>query len=203
MTQWMRGGTLLLIGVLGAAGGAFAQDKPAGKTDKLDPMIEAMIKAGTPGPEHQRLAALAGSWTGTVKMWMEPGKPPLEEACTAERKLILGGRFLHEEVKSRFMGQPFTGLGLTGYDNLKKKYTSIWVDNMGTGISSAEGSADAGGKVLTFIREETDPVSGKKFKNKDVIRILGDDKNSMESFRLAPDGKEAKVMEINLTRKAK
>jgi len=62
MTQWMRGGTLLLIGVLGAAGGAFAQDKPAGKTDKLDPMIEAMIKAGTPGPEHQRLAALAGSW---------------------------------------------------------------------------------------------------------------------------------------------
>lgn len=203
MTHWMRGGTLLLIGVLGAAGGVFAQDKPAGKTDKVDPAIEAMIKAGTPGPEHQRLAALAGSWTGTVKMWLEPGKPPLEEACTAERKLIMGGRFLHEEVKSRFMGQPFAGLGLTGYDNLKKKYTSIWVDNMGTGISTAEGTGDAGGKVLTFIREETDPASGKKFKNKDVIRILGDDKNSMESFRLAPDGKEMKVMEITLTRKGK
>lgn len=201
MTQWMRGGTLLLVGVLWAAGAAFAQDKPAGKTDKVDPAIEAMIKAGAPGPEHQRLAALAGNWTGTVKMWMEPGKPPMEEACSAERKLILGGRFLHEEVKSRFMGQPFAGLGLTGYDNLKKKYTSIWVDSVGTGISSAEGSADASGKVLTFIREETDPVSGKKTKSKDVIRILGDDKNSMESFRLAADGKEMKVMEINLTRK--
>jgi hypothetical protein len=203
MTQWMRGGTLLLVGVLWAAGAAFAQDKPAGKTDKVDPTIEAMIKAGTPGPEHQRLAALAGSWTGTVKMWMEPGKPPLEEACSAERKLIMGGRFLHEEVKSRFMGQPFTGLGLTGYDNLKKKYTSIWVDNMGTGISTAEGTADSGGKVLTFIREEIDPVSGKKFKNKDVIRIVGDDKNSMEAFRLDADGKETKMMEINLTRKTK
>jgi hypothetical protein len=201
MAQWMRGWLLTAGALLLAAGQTPCQDKPAGKSDKPDPMIQAMIKAGTPGPEHQRLTPLAGSWSGTVKMWMEPGKPPIEEACTSERKLILGGRFLQEEVKSQFFGQPFQGMGLTGYDNLQKKYTGIWVDSMGTGISTSVGTADAQGKVFTYSREEIDPVSGKKSKNKDVIRVVSTDKNVMESYRLGPDGKEIKVMEIVLTRK--
>ena len=33
------------------------------------------------------------------------------------------------------MGMPFNGLSLEGYDNAKKEFTSIWIDNMGTGTS--------------------------------------------------------------------
>jgi len=204
MTQWIRGGGLVLVGaLLLAADQAFSQEKPAAKTGQPDPMLEAWMKVSLPGSEHQRLASLAGSWTGTVKMWMDPAKPPTESTCTAERHWILGGRFLQEEVKGQFQGQPFQGMGLMGYDNLQKKYTWVWVDSMSTAITTSLGTADASGKVLTFTRAETDPITGKKFKAKDVVHLTGPDQQLLEMFKKEPGGKEIKVMEISLTRKAK
>ena len=41
------------------------------------------------------------------------------------------------------MGQPFSGVGIDGYDNLRKKYVTTWIDTMGTGIFSMEGTASA------------------------------------------------------------
>ena len=61
--------------------------------------------------------------------------------------MALGGRFLEERVQSSFMGQPFSGIGYTGYDNVKKKYVSTWMDNMGTMIMVMEGTPDPAGKV--------------------------------------------------------
>ena len=48
------------------------------------------------------------------------------------------------------MGTPFTGHGMTGYDNVTGKYWSTWTDSMSTGIMVSEGSCDAEG-VCTFI----------------------------------------------------
>ncbi len=188
-------GALLLV-----CGPARAGEKD--KKAKVDADMEAWMKAASPGPEHKRLDALVGSWEGTVTMWMDPSKPPTESKCTAERKWVLGGRFLHEEVKGEFMGMPFQGVGLTGYDNTQKKYTAMWVDNLTTSISTSLGTADESGNVLTFTKEDVDPVSGKKVKGRDVVN-LAPDKNTMEMYKEGPDGKEMKVMEIIFTRKAK
>jgi len=199
MTHRTRLGGMLLAGLLAlTAGPAFAQEKKG-----QEAALEAWMKAATPGPEHERLAPLAGSWTGAVKMWMAPGQPPTESTCTAERKWILGGRFLQEEVSGRFMGQPFGGFGLTGYDNLRKKYTGVWTDTLTTALSTSQGTADASGKVITFTREDIDPVSGKPIKGRDVVTIEGKDKHSMVMYKVGPDGKEEKVMEIVFTRHAK
>ncbi|HEX2162632.1 MAG TPA: DUF1579 family protein, partial [Thermoanaerobaculia bacterium] len=35
--------------------------------------MAAWQKAGTPGPEHEKLASMAGDWSIEVRMWMEPG----------------------------------------------------------------------------------------------------------------------------------
>jgi hypothetical protein len=190
-------------------GSALAQDKKAAdkpaaaQAGKPDPAMEAWMKASIPGPQHQLLDALAGSWSGVVKMWMDPTKPPTESACTIDSKWILGGRFLHEEVKGQFMGQPFSGVGLTGYDNIQKKYVGMWVDSMSTGISHSQGTADAAGKTFTFEAENLDPLSGKKVKSRDVTRIQGKDNYSLEMFKTGPDGKEFKAMEIVFTRQPK
>ena len=50
----------------------------------------------------------------------------------------------------RMMGQPFTGIGVTGYDNHAKKYLSTWIDSMGTGIFSMEGTASMDGETITL-----------------------------------------------------
>ncbi len=181
-----------------AAGPLWADDK------KPDPKAaeEAMMKAGTPGENHKRLDFLAGSWDTTVKFWMEPGKPPMESKATCQMKWILDGRFVEQKFEGDFGGMKFHGLGLVGYDNLQKKYTAAWVDNMTTSILTMAGKYDADKKTFTFHGEEIDPVNGQKMKTKSVQRIVDENKYNEEFFREV-DGKDVKVMEITYTRSKK
>ena len=39
------------------------------------------------------------------------------------------------------MGKTFEGVGLTGYDNQTKKYTSTWMDSMSTTLHVMEGAS--------------------------------------------------------------
>jgi len=163
-----------------------------------EPTLEDYAKAGQPGPEHKKLQPLVGSWTFTMKMWMDPSKKePIEGSGVCERSWILGDRFIHETVTSDSFGQKFTGIGVTGYDNAQGKYTSGWIDSMSTGLATSLGSAD---KEFTFTGEHTDAVTKKKVKGRDVIKIDSNDKHVIEMFKEI-EGKEVKVMEMTFTRK--
>src|SRR5262245_31487326 len=95
-----------------AAAPALADDK---KPD-MAAMMAAWAKHATPGPEQKKLDPWVGSWTFTIKMWMDPDAPPTESTGTAERKWELDGRFLRDDTKGEFSGMPFVGIGYTGYD---------------------------------------------------------------------------------------
>jgi hypothetical protein len=126
-----------------------------------------------PGPEHERLLALAGKWTLTMDGVKETG--------TAEYKPILGGRFVAEEVKLPFGEFSFEWVGIYGYDKQRKKYTAVWVDNMDTTTEIGEGECDAAGKVITLKGEHADPRTGKAAKF--TWRISRDgDKLTIEMF---------------------
>ncbi len=99
------------------------------------------------------------------------------------------------------MGKPFQGVGITGYDNFKKKYVSFWIDNMGTGMLTSEGGADAEAKMITFQGKMDDPMSGQKDKPmKFIIRILGPNKHTFEMHDLSL-GDKSKMGEMTYTRK--
>jgi hypothetical protein len=189
----------LLAAVALLSGGRSPADDKKGAPDEKAAM-EAMMKAAQPGEPHKGLAALAGSWEQTLKMWMDPSKPPTESKGTCESKMILGDRYLEDKVTSEFGGMKFLGQGLTAYDNLKKKYSFTWIDNMGTGVSTATGSYDAGKKTYTYQGEETDPISGKAYKTKMVTHVIDKDKYEMDMYRMEGD-KEVKVMHIDAVRK--
>jgi hypothetical protein len=183
---------------------ALAQEKKAApKKGEPDPaaMMEAMKKYATPGEAHQALKPIVGSWTCTVKFWMSPGAPAQESPATEEAKMVMGDRYLVEMVKGNFGGMPFEGQGTFGYDNLKKKYVGAWIDNMGTGIMTSEGTYDAAKKTFTMASQFTDPMTGKTAKSRDVLRIESDTKLVREMWAKAPNGKEYKSMEITYTRK--
>jgi uncharacterized protein DUF1579 len=192
-TKWGIGCALLAAALVIVGTPARADDK---KND-----FEAYEKAGRPGPQHKVLASLAGSWEFTSQMWMAPGQAPQEWKGTAERKMILGGRFLEEKVTATFLGQPFHGFGLNGYDNAQGKFVGTWLDSMSTAMSTSVGTADASGKVITYERDEYDVMARAKTKSRDVLRIVSPDKEVLEFYKLLPGGKEFKMMEIVYTRK--
>jgi len=175
---------------------AMAQEK---KID-MQEIMEIYRKAGTPGEPHKLLAKLEGSWTTKSRGWMEPGKPPVESSGTCEQKVILDGHYLRQEYAGDMMGQPFTGISILGYDNHTKKYQSVWIDTMSTGIYLFEGPASADGKVITQECRYDDPVKGPSLW-RTVTRFKDDDTQEFEMFLTPRGGKEEKMMEMTIERK--
>ena len=103
---------------------------------------------------------MEGSWKTRTKSWLSPGEPPVKSEGHCEQKMILGGRFLHQEFNGDMMGAPFVGIGVNGYDNHTQKYVSTWMDSMATGLYYFEGQADAEGKTITQTCPYDDPMKG-------------------------------------------
>jgi len=172
-------------------------------TPEEQKMMDAMMKAGTPGKPHQELAKQAGSWDLAVKAWMKPGAPPQESKGTAERTMILGGRVLSEKVTGDPMGGmgPFEGFGLSGFDNVSGKYWGTWTDNMGTGVMMSTGTCSEKTSTCTFKGSYMDPMTKKAKQTRMVEHWDGADKAVVSFYESGKDGKEARTMEITYTRK--
>jgi len=189
--------TLLLAALCALATVAIAEDKPAGGMDPA--AMQAMMAAMTPGEHHAHIAKLAGNFDYTIKTWMDPAAPPMEATGKRTASMTLGGRFLEEKYSGDFMGMPFEGIGMMGYDNVGKQYVGSWIDNMGTGMMTMKGTCDGKG-TWTMEGESLDPTTGKPWKSRSVTHMIDDNNVKMEMFTPGPDGKEMKMMEITMKR---
>ena len=99
------------------------------------------------------------------------------------------------------MGQPFTGLGYTGYDNVTKKYVGTWMDSMGTGVMNSTGTMGADGKSYVMTASMPDPTTGKMTTMKEKLTVTDADHHTFEMWGAGPDGKSFKMMEITYSRK--
>ncbi len=176
-----------------------AKDKKPSQMD-MQAMMDTYKQLATPGEPHKLFASLAGSWTTTTKEWMEPGKPPTESTGSAEMKMLLDGRFLQQDYTSVMMGQPYSGIGLSAYDNLRKRYVSTWIDSMGTGIFVMEGTASADGKTITLRGQHNEPGGG-VMTHRAIWKIADNNTQTFEMYGTHKGGKEMKMMEITYARK--
>jgi hypothetical protein len=189
---------LLLVAALAAA--AFADDKKAAQQQPDAAQMQAMMAAMSPGEHHEHLKKLAGNHNYTIKMWQDPTSPPAESTGKRHAEMKLGGRYLEEEYTGTFMGMPFEGLGFMGYDNVAKEYVGTWMDNMSTGIMTLHGTCDKNSWTMTG--ESSDPMTGKKWTSRNVLKIVDDNTFTMEMFAPGPDGKEFKMMEMTCKKAA-
>jgi len=189
---------LLFLLLLPAVAGAqeAAEDQMSAEQQA---MMEAYMKAATPGEEHAMLADHAGTWKAVVKAWMEPGGEPQMSDGVFRRELLLGGRVLQEEYEGSFEGQPFLGYGLTGYDNVTGRWWSTWNDNMSTGVMVMWGEWNEEKGAVVYRGEAPDPMSGGMVEMKIVVRHPEDGKEVMEMYDLR-SGTPVKTMEITSTR---
>jgi len=199
--------SLLIIGSLAAFAQTAQTAQPATPQQPAQPDMEKMmaeyLKLGAPGPQHEKIATLAGEWTATSKMWMGPDAQAMETPPgTHTGEMILGGRFLKFTEKGDMMGFPMEGLGIMGYDNFKGRYQMIWMDNTSSALYTAAGSADSTGNTITLAGKVDDPMKGEK--NKDVrylYKFKPDGTIVFEMWDTIGEGKFYKSMETTYTKK--
>ena len=145
------------------AGAAAAQDMPK------------------PGPEHDDLKKLVGTWDLTMKFG------GMDTKGTVTYKMDLGGMWLTSNLESEMFGQKFIGHGLDSYDATKKKYVSVWVDSMSTSPVLTEGTMDKAKKTMTMAG--TGPgMDGKPTKYKSTSEMP--DADTINFTMYIGDGKE-------------
>jgi hypothetical protein len=160
------------------------------------------MESATPGEKHSMLAKLNGTWDAEVTSWMGMGAPATTSHGTITNKMVMDNRYQISDFKGEMMGMPFNGMSTTAYDNLKKKFVSTWIDNMGTGIMMMQGTWDDAAKTLNMTGKMTNPGNGKECEMKETLKIVDDNTHVMEMY--GPDsktGKQYKNMEIKYTRK--
>jgi hypothetical protein len=182
---------------------------PAAQPSEAE-MMKQMMEMSKMNENHKLLSSLDGNWNYTIKMWMnpDPNAKPQESKGTATRKSVMGGRYVMMDVSGKFQmpGEDgkmkevqFKGMGLEGYDNVKKKFVGSWIDNMGTGIMFSEGDYDAATKTFTYT-SEMEPMPGMKSQVREVLKMT-DTNHMMLEWYENQGGQEKKTMEIAYTRK--
>jgi hypothetical protein len=170
--------------------------------------MKQMMELSKLNDNHKLLASTAGTWSYTVKMYMDPSGKPTESTGTAKRESIMDGRYVTGDYTGKFkmpgadgkvQEMNFHGMSMDGYDNVKKKFVSGWVDSMGTGIMTMDGTYDAATKTFTYTGEY-EMMPGTKEKVRQLIKMPDATHMMMEYYEDRGQG-ETKTMEIDYTKK--
>jgi Protein of unknown function (DUF1579) len=189
-----------------------ARSAPATGQPNPEEMMKQMMEMSKLNENHKLLADMNGNWNYAIKMWMnpDPNAKPQESKGTATRKSVMGGRYFVMDVSGKMQmpgedGKPkdmqFKGMAVEGYDNVKKKFVSSWIDSMGTGIQASEGTYDPASKTFTYTME-MEPMPGMKQQVREVIKVTDKDHMMLEWYENR-GGQEKKTMEIAYTRAGK
>ena len=165
-----------------------------GGVEDEEPRARKWLEFMTPGAEHELLKRKAGRWTVKIELWSGPDVEPFTSSGTAEGELIFGGRYLTETIKGDFRGQPFESKSITGYDNLKEKFVSVWIDNFGTGFTMSSGTYDAPTGQFTYTTTSPDAARAGYKRTRTVERLVGDDERILEVYDVTVDGQEFLTM---------
>lgn len=160
---------------------------------------KAYMDYATPGPMHTMLAQNNGNWNEAITFWMKPGAEPMKWTATSVSEMIMDGRYQRSTSSGSFANMPFSGMSITGYDNAKKIFFTTWIDNMGTGMTYAEGKWNDAKKSIDFKGKMIDPVTKKDISYHQVTTYIDDTHQKIEMF-MTSNGKEFKSMEILLTK---
>jgi hypothetical protein len=206
-TKWIVSGALAVALVVSVSVVRSEEKAAAPSAADKEQMAKMMMEMGKPGPEHERLKAYVGDWDADVSF-----NCPLDNSVQKSKgvmhvKPILGDRYLQMNYEGEMAGpdgktmMPFKGMGVSGFDKGKKKYTNVWLDEMSTGMMITEGTAD--GNVLTLEGQCVDPMSGKPMKVKEVITETDSTHHKYELHMTGPgEEKMMKVLEIQYTKRS-
>jgi Protein of unknown function (DUF1579) len=171
-------GSIKIIALIVFSHSVFSQNEQA---------MQKYIDAGTPGPNHKKLGVMVGKWSITSEELQGEGKPPVVSKGTAEVKWVNDGRALLFNTTGTQFGMRFSSVSLMGYNNLRKKVTSVWTDNSSTSFFITEGSIDEKGELITLFGKTDDPGTDEFDKNWKVVWRISPNKLVQEYHDMSSD----------------
>lgn len=178
-----------------------ARAQEAGAPSIDQEMMERWTAYMTPGEPHDYLADQTGTWRYDMKLWMDPSAPPVETSGTMTSSMMLGGRYQEQSFEGTFMGMPFEGYSITGYDNAEEEFFNVWIDNMGTGMLETRGTYDSDVGILELVGTYDDPMTGAEgLRMRTVTRAVDDEHMVHEMYMKGSDGREVLTMELHAYR---
>lgn len=152
-----------------------------------------------PTAEHNRLRELAGVWKVTSSFYMDPNPATPPMIAEAQETIESFGNFWIRGVyESDFMGQPFQGQTMLGYDPEKKEYVSTWLDTMSPTFFHFRGNFK--GDTLEMKGRAFDCMSKMEANYRTTEVHKSPDERVFEMFMELPDGTEFKMMSHVYTR---
>lgn len=170
-------------------------------------ILEKMMERSMPSEKtgHSILPRLSGTWNYSASFWTDSKTEPQKTMGTVTNEMIMDGRFLSSDSLGTLSIGGSTvdakSRGLIGYDTVKKAYTSVWVDTLGSGMMIGQGKYDEKEKVIKETGKFTDPLDGVEKTFRSELRFSDDGSYKRTIFTANKAGKEAKLMEIEYTRK--
>jgi hypothetical protein len=164
-------------------------------------MMAKWAKAGEITATHEWLHRMVGEWDIEQKVWMDqPGEPMVTTASATVTK-VLGGRFIKQDFEGSFMGEPMSGLGLTGYDTTRKLFVGSWMDSFSTGMHTMTGSMHMDGEGMSLFGQMYDVATGEVGKmTRYDIRFIDSNTHVFSAYEIMY-GEPMKVMEMTYSRK--
>jgi hypothetical protein len=143
---------------------------------------------------------MAGDWEAHARFWTwnDPSAAPTECKATVNARMVMGGRFLMQNVEGHCMDEPVEAIGVIGYDNAAGRYEAASFDNMGTSISLHSGKMNESGDIVLYLSYR-DQRAGQTVNRRTVRRMISE-REWEESAHETRNGDERKVMEIRARR---
>jgi hypothetical protein len=181
-----------------ASSGVQAQPNPEPSSPSTAMIESAPTEAAmaTPSPQHLGLKAMIGTWDAKVTA---AGETETSNAVAVYR--AIGDLWIASDYRGEMMGKPFIGHGIDGFDTLKQKFVSAWVDSLTSEVLLLEGTHDDATHTTTMTGSSHDPESGMLVTWKTSTVMTSPDSMTFTMGMLMPDGTASEVMRIEYQRR--
>jgi len=185
-----------------AAGLATAAPKPQAPVAPAAPVPEGGARlpaAPKPSADHERLDFLAGTFR-FERTTSLPGRPPERTSGVSENRWILGNRYLECRSSEGEGANASESVAIYGFDIRRRVYFVILIGSRGTNYQNLDGFYDE--PAHSFVLLGKDPGDGRVPgpKLRQIVRVDGRDRYSVELFTVAVGRVPQKVIEITYSR---
>ena len=185
--------------VFGLVAAATMLGPSAGAQETKDSPGQALPMA-RPGPEHEILARDEGVWEAKVELRVDPNGKPTTAKGVETITVIGDGLWQLKDFRGEFLGVPYRGHTITGYDQRKKAYVGTWVDSLASGLTTIEGTFDKKTNTLSA-RIEGDCPDGTAMKTRATTEHKADGTRVFTLYSPPEMGPEFAMMTITSTRR--